>query len=75
MKKALVALGAIAGLSTVVLVGGALYATSAARMVVEETYETHVVDFPVPTPLTEAELAELGPDEDPSEVAFARASA
>jgi mono/diheme cytochrome c family protein len=60
MRTGLMVLGGGAGLLAVLAGGGWLWATSArdARYA-GQTFETHAVDFPVPFPLTEAEIAQL----------------
>jgi mono/diheme cytochrome c family protein len=60
MRTGLMVLGAGVGLVGVLAGGGWLYMTSArdARYAGQH-FETHGVDFPVPFPLTEAEIAQL----------------
>lgn len=74
------AAGVVGGLGlTGVLVGGVVVGAGAvwvkvvADAALTRTYETHAVDFPVPFPLEEAELAELGAGVDPVATAEERA--
>lgn len=54
------------GLGVLVLLGAAFYgwASIASAAALARTVETHSESFPIPFPLTEAELAELGLEED-----------
>lgn len=61
-SKVKIALGVLGGGIAVVsvAVGGAyLWASSTASAVLSQKWEAHTVDFPIPFPLTEAEIAEL----------------
>lgn len=60
-KARTIAKGGVGLLSAglLVVVGFALWAKSAANEVMSRTYETHKVDFPIPFPLSDAEIAEL----------------
>lgn len=53
-------------LVAVLLLGmaGGLWASSSAKEKLEQTYAVHVVELSIPTPLTEAELRELGDEVD-----------
>lgn len=59
MKKLLLGLGALVVILLLGAGGGFLWAKGAASSRLAKTYESHRVDFPIPFPLTEAELAEL----------------
>jgi mono/diheme cytochrome c family protein len=65
----------LASLAVLVLVIGAGYVWAAMKAsgLRSAIVETHKVDFPIPVPLTEAELAELGPEDDPDALARERA--
>ncbi len=56
--------GAVVGAGVVVVgllgAGGWMWASAAVDAALEQTWETHTIDFPVPFPLTGAEIAELG---------------
>ena len=54
------------GLGVVVLLGGAFYgwASMGASDELARTFETHTASFPIPFPLTQAELAQLGLEAD-----------
>jgi cytochrome c553 len=62
-------------LGVLVLAAGGFYAWATIRVsgLRSRTIETHRVEFPIPTPLTEAEIAELGTPDGADEVALARA--
>ncbi|MEW5740585.1 MAG: cytochrome c [Myxococcota bacterium] len=74
MKKLLKVLGALVVLVLLSGMGSFLWAKSAASARLERHFDTHRVDFPIPFPLTEAEVAELRaekakalpPDADPN---------
>lgn len=62
MSKVKVALGVVGGLVGLVVVGGfggLTWANAKVDSVFAETWETHEADFPVPFPLTEAEIEAL----------------
>lgn len=73
MKKPLkIVLGVVA--VVLLLIGGGFgWAVMRANGVLSTVVTTHRVDFPIPFPLTEAELAELEPGADPAAVALERA--
>jgi cytochrome c553 len=73
MKKPLkIALAALA-LLLILLGGGYGWASLKVRALRSRTVETHRVDYPIPFPLSEAELAELDAAEDPGVAALSRA--
>lgn len=59
MKKALTALALVLVVVVLAAAGGFAWGTSAASARLEEKYETHRVDFPIPFPLSEAEIDAL----------------
>jgi len=63
------------GLVVLVVAAGVFYAWASFRSLslMSRTVETHVVDFPIPFPLTDAEIAELPSPELADSVALARA--
>ncbi|MEX1259043.1 MAG: cytochrome c [Gemmatimonadota bacterium] len=65
MKSLLKVLGLLVGLVLVLAVGAYLWASYATNQALTRTYETHRVDFAVPFPLTQEELAQLEIMEDP----------
>jgi mono/diheme cytochrome c family protein len=65
MKSLLKVVGIFVGIVVVLAIGVYLWAGFATERALSTTYESHEVDFPIPFPLTEAELAELGITEDP----------
>jgi mono/diheme cytochrome c family protein len=70
------ALRIAAGLLVVLLVIGAgayMWASGKSSALLSRTIETHVVDFPIPFPLTPEERAALAPGEDPEAVAMQHA--
>jgi mono/diheme cytochrome c family protein len=73
MKKALKIV--LAMLAVLVLAGGAFYAWATMRVNSLRSREiaTHTVDFPIPFPLTEAEIAELSSPDSADALALARA--
>lgn len=58
-RKLAIGVGGLLGVLVVAAGGGYLWASSAASSKLAETFEVHRVDFPIPFPLTEPELAEL----------------
>jgi mono/diheme cytochrome c family protein len=73
MKKALIVLGSVVGV--LLLSAGGFYAWASMRVssLMSRTIETHTVDFPVPTPLGEADLAALASPDSADDVALAQA--
>lgn len=74
LKSLAKALGA--GIATLVVISGLFYGWAAlrARAELDRTIDTHAATFPIPFPLTETELVELGLEEDPgSAIALERA--
>jgi cytochrome c553 len=59
MKTVLKLVGGLVALVVVGALGMFLWAKSATASKLAQTYETHSVDFPIPFPLTEAEIDEL----------------
>jgi len=60
MKTALKILGSLLLLVVLLGAGGYLWASASSNRILSATYESHTVDFPIPFPLLEAEVAELG---------------
>ena len=58
-KKIGIGVGALLGVVVLAAGGGYVWASSAAETKLAETFEVHRVDFPIPFPLTEAELDSL----------------
>lgn len=73
MNKPLKIVLAVLAILLLALGGGFGWATLKANGIRATVVETHTVDFPIPFPLTEAELAELDPTADPAAVAVSRA--
>lgn len=73
MKKTLRIVSALAAFTLLSGVGTYVWATMRSSDLRSRTIETHMVDFPVPFPLTADELAALGPDDDPEAMALANA--
>lgn len=73
MKRALQVVAVLAGLLLVGVGGVYAWANLTAARILGRTIDSHRVDFPIPFPLSEAELAELDTDEDASAVALDRA--
>ncbi|MBM4184413.1 MAG: c-type cytochrome [Gemmatimonadetes bacterium] len=73
MKTALKVVGALLGIA--LLCAGGLYAWASIRTtrMLTRIVDTHQVDFPIPFPLTEAEIAELASPDSARAVALARA--
>ncbi len=59
VRKVAIGVGAVLGVFVVVGLGGYVWASSAASAKLAATHEVHRVEFPIPFPLTEADLAEL----------------
>lgn len=59
MKTILKILGSLLVLVLLAATGAYLWASSATSRVLSATYEAHAVDFPIPFPLSEEEVAEL----------------
>ena len=58
-RKVAIGFGGLLGLLVVVGGGGYLWASNAASAKLAATHDVHRIDFPIPFPLTEAELGEL----------------
>ena len=59
MKTILKILGVVVALVVVVAVGGVIWAKSTVASMLERTIDVHTVDFPIPFPLDETEVAAL----------------
>lgn len=59
LRKAAIGVGGLVGLLVVTGVGGYLWGSSTSEKKLSATYDVHRVDFPIPFPLTDAEVAEL----------------
>ncbi len=73
MKKALKITLGLCAVAFLLLGGGYGWATLKANDIRATVVATHTIDFPVPFPLTDVELARLAPGENPDSVALARA--
>lgn len=62
LRKAAIGVGILAGLLVVTGAGGYVWASSAANKKLSATLDVHGVDFPIPFPLTDAELAAVRAD-------------
>ncbi len=73
MKRAFIALASVVGV--LVLAAGGFYAWATMRVngLMSRTIETHAVEFPIPTPLGEADLAALASPDSADQVALAQA--
>lgn len=58
-KKLAIGVGSVLGVLVLVGAGGFMWAKGAAKDKLAKTYEVHRVDFPIPFPLTDAELDSL----------------
>lgn len=65
MKTLLKVVGALVALLLVVAIGGYAWARSTSSAIMAKHYETHKVDFPIPFPLTDAEIAQLRAERTP----------
>jgi cytochrome c553 len=74
MGKLKWALSGIAALGTVVVFGGWFWAQSRVAAVFDQDWETHSADFPIPWPLTDAEVAALGEEANLDVIARERAN-
>jgi mono/diheme cytochrome c family protein len=66
MRTAIKVAGALVVLLIVLATGTYLWASSTTSRILARTYDTHVVDFPIPYPLEEQEILALGLSEEAS---------
>ncbi len=64
MKTALKIVGSLLLLVLLFAAGTYLWAGNASKRILTATHEAHAVDFPIPFPLSDTEIAELGIDAD-----------
>lgn len=72
MKTLLKILAALVAILVVVAIGAYAWASMSSSRQLSQTFQAHTVDFPIPSPLSEADAAAI-PEAERSQVALARA--